>query len=109
MTLITPPRAKDPRIHTRSHTPTASTAPASVPFQRIKDACRTTGLSTYFLRKGCKNGSIPNVRSGGTYYINVPALLEQLNAASRNRVGCSKNVPPVSAGGDPDGRLYQEV
>ena len=48
------------------------------PFQKIPDACRTTGLSMYFLRKGCKDGSCPNIRSGTTYYVNVPALLEIL-------------------------------
>lgn len=48
------------------------------PFQKIPDACRSTGLSQYFLRQGCKNGSVPCVMSGGTYYVNVPALLQQL-------------------------------
>ena len=50
------------------------------PFQKIPDACRTTGLSQYFLRKGCKNGTIPHIRSGPTYYINVPELLRMLCA-----------------------------
>jgi len=48
------------------------------PFQKIPDACRTTGLSQYYLRKGCKDGSIPHIKSGPTYYINVPELLLQL-------------------------------
>ena len=52
----------------------------SIPFLKIKDACAVTGLSQYFLRKGCKNGSIPHIKSGPTYYVNVPALLAQLNA-----------------------------
>ncbi|MDY3692740.1 MAG: helix-turn-helix domain-containing protein [Dysosmobacter sp.] len=50
------------------------------PFQKIPEACKTTGLSQYYLRKGCKDGSIPHVRSGQTYYINVPELLEKLKA-----------------------------
>ena len=49
------------------------------PFQKIPDACRTTGLSQYFLRKGCKAGTIPHVKSGTVYFINVPKLLEQLD------------------------------
>lgn len=49
------------------------------PYQKIALASRTTGLSQYFLRNGCKDGSIPHIRSGTTYYINVPALLEQIN------------------------------
>lgn len=50
------------------------------PFQKIQEACKTTGLSQYYLRKGCKDGSIPHVRSGQTYYVNVPELLEKLKA-----------------------------
>lgn len=50
------------------------------PFQKIKDACETTGLSQYYLRAGCKDGSIPHIKSGTTYFINIPALLKQLNA-----------------------------
>lgn len=52
------------------------------PFQKIKEACKTTGLSGYYLRKGCKDGSIPHTKSGGVYYINVPALLEQKGGAA---------------------------
>ena len=52
----------------------------NTPFQKIPEACRTTGLSQYFLRKGCRAGTIPHVKSGEIYYINVPALLRQLGA-----------------------------
>ena len=52
----------------------------TVPFQKIAEACRTTGLSQYYLRQGCKDGTIPHIRSGSTYYVNVPELLGQLNA-----------------------------
>ncbi len=51
------------------------------PFQKIPDACKTTGLSMYFLRNGCKDGSIPHIKSGTTYLVNVPALLKKLGAA----------------------------
>lgn len=50
------------------------------PFQKIREACATTGLSQFYLRNGCKDGSIPHIKSGGTYYINVPALLKKLEA-----------------------------
>lgn len=50
------------------------------PFQKIGEACKSTGLSMYFLRNGCKDNTIPHVMSGGTYYVNVPALLRQLGA-----------------------------
>lgn len=55
------------------------------PFQKIPEACKTTGLSQYFLRKGCKDGSIPHIRSGPTYYIDVPALLRKLEGEAVGR------------------------
>lgn len=58
-------------------------AKPDAPYMTIPNACRTTGLSQYFLRNGCKDGSIPNVKSGNTYYVNVPALLEKLAQAER--------------------------
>ena len=54
---------------------------AKTPFQKIGDACKSTGLSQYYLRSGCKAGTIPHIKSGSTYYVNVPALLRQLGAA----------------------------
>lgn len=59
------------------------------PFQKIPEACKTTGLSKYFLRNGCKDGTIPHVRSGQTYYIDVPALLKQLGVPPQNEVGAA--------------------
>lgn len=57
-------------------------AEKNVPFMKIKDACAVTGLSQYFLRNGCKDGSIPCIKSGTVYLINVPALLRKLDADS---------------------------
>lgn len=48
------------------------------PYMKIRDACTATGLSQYFLRRGCRDGSIPCVKSGTTFYVNVPALLDKL-------------------------------
>lgn len=53
------------------------------PFQRIPEACASTGLSQFYLRNGCKDGTVPHIKSGTTYYINVPALLKQLGAAEQ--------------------------
>ena len=50
------------------------------PFQKIPVASKTTGLSQYFLRQGCKDGSVPHIKSGTVYLINVPALLKKLGA-----------------------------
>ncbi len=52
------------------------------PFMSIKEACTFTGLSQAYLRKGVKDGSIPSLKSGVKYLINVPLLLEKLNHAS---------------------------
>ena len=50
------------------------------PFQKIADAVKTTGLSAYFLRRGCRDGSVPHIKSGTTYFVNIPALLRKLGA-----------------------------
>lgn len=52
-------------------------------FQKIPEAAKSTGLSPYYIRQGCKAGEIPHIRSGLTYYVNVPALLQKLDAESR--------------------------
>lgn len=57
------------------------------PFLKIKDACAAIGLSTYYLRNGCKDGTIPCVMSGNTYYVNMPALLKKLNAEDLQHAG----------------------
>ena len=43
----------------------------NAPFQKISEAVKTTGLSAYYLRRGCKDGTVPHVLSGKTYYINI--------------------------------------
>ena len=48
------------------------------PFQTIPEASKTTGLSKYILREGCKAGTVPHIMSGTTYYVNIPKLLQQL-------------------------------
>lgn len=63
------------------------------PFMKIKDACRATGLSTYYLRRGIRDGSIPHVTVGVPpnckYYVNVPALMEQLGVPFQLESGSS--------------------
>lgn len=63
------------------HTPSVNP-----PFQKIEDAVRTTGLSSYFLRRGCRDGSIPCVRSGRTIYINIPQLVAKLSCQTETAV-----------------------
>ena len=52
---------------------------SSKTYYTLRDAVRETGLSSYFLRNGCKSGLVPHIKSGNRYYINVPLLLERLN------------------------------
>lgn len=51
-------------------------------FQTITDATRTTGLSQYFIRRGCKDGSIPHIKSGSKFLVNIPLLLEAMDRQS---------------------------
>lgn len=55
----------------REYNPTAR-------YQNIEDACRTTGLSQYFLRNGCKCGTLPHIRCGRVYMIDVVGLYKKL-------------------------------
>ncbi|MBS6217156.1 MAG: hypothetical protein KH704_09560 [Clostridiales bacterium] len=57
-------------------------AQKQTPFQTIEQACKTTGLSMYYLRRGCWDGTVPHVKSGRVYYINIPALLRSLGATT---------------------------
>lgn len=49
----------------------------SKPFLKIREAAAVTGLSEYFLRQGCRNGSIDCLRSGQVYFINMPRLMKK--------------------------------
>lgn len=50
----------------------------ATPFMKIGAASKATGLSQYYLRRGCRDGSVPHVMSGTVYLVNVPALLRKL-------------------------------
>lgn len=54
----------------------------AAPFQSIAGAARITGLAQCFIREGCRNKSIPHIRCGQEYRINMPLWMEQLNAES---------------------------
>lgn len=55
-------------------------------YQKIKDACRATGLSQYYLRKGCIEGTVPHIRSGRVYYVDVHALTMMPSAGAELKV-----------------------
>lgn len=50
------------------------------PFMKIREASMATGLSQFYLRQGCKDNSIPHIKSGTVYLVNVAKLLRQLDA-----------------------------
>ena len=52
------------------------------PFQSIADASRTTGLSQFALRQGCRNGTLPHIRSGTSYLLNMRLLMQRLDEQS---------------------------
>ena len=56
-------------------------------YMNLTDACKATGLSTYYLRRGCKDGSVPHCKSGVKYMVNVPLLLQKLDEESRRGAG----------------------
>lgn len=51
---------------------------ASRPFQSIRQAARTTGISEYQLRQMHRDGMLPGFHSGTKFNVDVPRLLDQL-------------------------------
>ncbi|MCD8146920.1 MAG: excisionase family DNA-binding protein [Clostridiales bacterium] len=45
------------------------------PFLTINEAAAWSGLGRDYLRKGCKAGTIPHIKSGTKYLINASKLL----------------------------------
>lgn len=58
----------------------------TTPFQSPSGASHLTGFSTASIRRGCKEGTIPHVRVGKDYRINMRVWLEQLNAQSMTHI-----------------------
>lgn len=55
----------------------------NAPFQSIRETCAITGLSQLFIRNGCKAGTIPHIKVGNDYRVNIPLFREQLDQQSR--------------------------
>ena len=47
-------------------------------YQSIKDTVKTVGVSEFFLRKQLKAGKLPHIKSGNKVFVNIPALIAQL-------------------------------
>lgn len=63
----------------------ANTDPTA-PFQSPTGAARATGMSAQWIREGCQAGTIPHIRVGVDYRVNVPALLAKLDMESKKGV-----------------------
>lgn len=44
----------------------------------IKEAARRTGLSVYIMRQGIKAGTVPHIKSGNKFYVNMNQLNDML-------------------------------
>ena len=53
------------------------------PPQTIENTARLTGASRYFIRNGCRDGTIPCIKSGTKYMVNLPLFLEMLDRMSK--------------------------
>lgn len=51
-------------------------------FQSVRGAAAITGLSVKHIREGCRAGTIPHIKVGTDYRINLPLFLEQLTEQS---------------------------
>ena len=54
-------------------------------FMTISETVAATGFSKRFIRTGIKNGTIPFIKSGNRFLINVPRLIEDLDNQSMKR------------------------
>lgn len=52
-------------------------------FVKIAEASKITGCSQYYLRNRVREGSLPALKSGTTYLINLSAMLQILDRESR--------------------------
>ena len=47
-------------------------------FVDLRKASSRTGLSVWYLRRGCISGDLPCIRSGKKYMVHLPRLLQTL-------------------------------
>lgn len=55
----------------------------AAPFQPLRAAAEMTGLSHYYIRNGVIAGTIPAIRMGRDWRVNMPLFLDQLNREAR--------------------------
>lgn len=55
------------------------------PYQTIRSASAVVNLPQHILRRGCRNGKVPHIRRNGRIYIDMVALLDDLDADSSGK------------------------
>ena len=55
------------------------------PFLSIRETAELTGLSCWYIRQEIKAGRIRTIQAGTKYLVNVPRLLESLDALPADR------------------------
>ena len=53
------------------------------PFCGIPEAARRSGLSEFFIRRGCRDGSIPCIRTGEKYMVDFNGMVEAMSRRAR--------------------------
>ena len=51
------------------------------PFESLENAAKILGVSVYFLRQGCKDGSIPHIKTGKKYLVNIYSFFGAVRCA----------------------------
>ena len=52
-----------------------------VRFVSIKTASQITGLSQYYIRNGCRAGTIPHIMSGNRYKVDLQRFAETISSS----------------------------
>ncbi len=56
-----------------------------IKYLSIKKAAEVTGLSEFFIRKGVRNGTIPAIRTGWKYMINMEGFWRYLKTIENKK------------------------
>lgn len=56
-----------------------------VRFVSIKTAAEITGLSQYYIRNGCRAGTIPHIMSGNRYKVDLQRFSESISSAGNDK------------------------
>ena len=60
-------------------------------FKSIAETSKITGLSQHFLYDGCRNGTIPHIKSGKKFLLNPEKVVEYLNSQAATTTQTNQN------------------